>query len=105
MRGPQHHAWTGRGRGRAYGFGWKAAKREAVRLARARCAMCGVEANHVHHKIPVRCFDVPEHAHDQVNLVVLCVVCHPKAEKQFRDALPLLSLCEWKAAKTPVEDA
>lgn len=87
-----HWAWMG-GAVKARGAGWANARRECRRLSRGRCEMCGAVANHVHHKIPIRCFDSPELAHDQSNLVVLCSSCHPKAEKQFRDALPLLSLC------------
>lgn len=90
-----HPRWAG-GTRNARGCGWKAAREEARRLSKGRCKMCGIKANTVHHKIPVRCFKSPSDAHSQSNLIVLCPSCHPKMEKIFRETMPLLNLIQWK---------
>lgn len=94
-RGSKHPRWTG-GKRNTRGTGWNFARKLARKLANGKCKACRNPAKDVHHKIPVRCFNKPSDAHVQSNLVVLCKSCHPKAEKMFRQKMPLLNLAQWK---------
>jgi len=102
QRREAHPRWTG-GHGQARGCGWKAARTTARELSGGKCKMCRKPAKEVHHKIPVRCFPTPAEAHVQANLVVLCEHCHPKAEKMFRQKMPLLNLIQWTTASIPAQ--
>ncbi len=90
IRGPAHPRWCGGSRSRANGKGWKAARRKALRKANHSCERCSVPSVTVHHKIPVRCFAKPYHAHYDSNLIVVCPKCHGNEERKSRTAMKTL---------------
>lgn len=87
-RGHHHPRYRG-GKPEGRGVGWKAARKEAIETSNGLCAVCKREARHVHHKLPFRFFSHSKEANHQTNLIVVCRRCHPKLEKEIRDAMPL----------------
>lgn len=85
MKGKDNSAWSG-GYDGYYGENWNEERRKALYAAEYECELCGmVREEHydeygfdldVHHRIPLRSFDVVEKANFQSNLVVCCRSCH-----------------------------
>ena len=73
-----------------YNKGWSKARREALDRDSHECQQCGVNASEfdhdldVHHKKPVREFEIPSDAHYLENLVSLCRKCHMITEWELR---------------------
>ncbi|MDY6819480.1 MAG: HNH endonuclease signature motif containing protein [Halobacteriales archaeon] len=61
--------------------------RDRVRDRDEICQACGEDGSttllDVHHIVPRREFEVPEHANTMVNLVLLCRPCHTTAEQNM----------------------
>ena len=55
---------------------WHSIRRRIVARDKV-CQNCGASGKlQVHHKRPFRCFDDPDIANDEANLVALCPPCH-----------------------------
>ena len=73
----------------ARGVGWRDARLKCIKSKKGICEVCGGKGRHVHHKLPFRFFTDCKHANKQSNLMLVCAKCHPKVEKEARDAMPL----------------
>ncbi len=90
LAGEDHPNWRG-GWLPYYGPSWHPQKRKARKRDKV-CQRCGKtpdeneQALDVHHKIPFIEFGVKRHkeANALTNLISLCLECHPKAEKEYR---------------------
>jgi len=95
LKGEDNPAWSG-GYNGYYGENWNEERRKALYSAEYKCELCGqTREEHydeyefdldVHHRIPVRAFDVVENANFQDNLVVCCRNCHQS--KLEREPVP-----------------
>lgn len=83
-----HTRWYG-----YYGYGWDRAKKLVKQRSGGVCEKCKKRvAKQVHHKLPVRFFELPEYAHFLENLIHLCRRCHIKAHRDLANNLPLLDM-------------
>jgi len=85
--GENNLAWRG-GYEPWYGSNWQEQRRKALERDNYACQICGTsERLEVHHKTPVREFEVKEESNKLDNLVTLCKSCHlvienPNRQKQ-----------------------
>lgn len=101
--GASHPSWRG-GYDQATGRNgkWRSQRRKAVIAAKGICQKCKKEKGvDVHHKLPVRYFDVPSKAHFQENLIFLCKKCHKEEHRNLALAIPLLEFALKRLKKVP----
>jgi hypothetical protein len=77
-----------------YGENWLPKRRETLARDEYSCQACGMTRDEhygeygrdleVHHKVPIRTFDVVEDANYLLNLVTLCTSCHPVGGQEPR---------------------
>jgi hypothetical protein len=82
-----------------YGKTWKFVRREVMKRSGGVCERCHKKpAFHVHHRLPVRFFAVPDDANFLQNLMAVCIKCHRKEHREIRKNLPLLDqmLRSWR---------
>jgi 5-methylcytosine-specific restriction endonuclease McrA len=86
--GPNHHAYIGGTRFPDRGTNWAAQRKRALERDGYKCRVCGKKIGKVkhdygvHHITPYKAYAGDYQAANKLsNLITLCRVCHPKAEK------------------------
>jgi hypothetical protein len=80
------------GPGAANGPRWFAGRSAVIRRSGGVCERCRRRpAEHVHHRLPARCFASPEDAHFPANLRHVCRACHREEHRELREAMPLFA--------------
>ena len=86
IRQKNHPRWKG-GHSRGYSLGWNKAREKIMIRSGGKCEICGISADHIHHRIPRRLFKKHEDANIQANLLHLCSNCHINEHKKLRKHL------------------
>jgi hypothetical protein len=72
---------------------WRTVRLQVLDRAKGICEICRRrKVDDVHHKMPVRFFKKPSHAHTLENLLAVCKQCHRKEHKLIREKLPLFNI-------------
>jgi len=81
LSGENHYNWSG-GSPSYYGSNWNQQRKATLKRDGYSCRDCGaLQPLHVHHKTPIRKYDILENANDLDNLVTLCQPCHKERHR------------------------